>query len=71
MEGVKPTAAQIKALSLLESEAERKELIAGFRPVAAPAPKPRSITPGAVKPPADKNRVESHDAADDLAALRG
>jgi len=71
LEGVKPTAAQLKALTLLESEADRKELLAGFaKPAAAAAApaKPRSVPAGAVKPAGTKDRVES-DAADPAAAV--
>lgn len=77
LEGVKPTPAQLKALTLLESEAERKELVAGFPKAATTTTtttaKPKSGIP--VPKPADpaKDRVESAavEPAAALAALYG
>lgn len=80
LEGVQPTPAQLKALTLLESEAERKELVAGFPKAAAAttpaaAGRPKSGIPAA-KPAAGtagKDRLESAavDPTAAMAALRG
>lgn len=72
-ESFTPKPTQLKALVLLESDAERKELIGSFK-VAAPAPKPgaRSVAPGGTKPKAEaRNLTESESAAEAVRMLRG
>lgn len=74
-EGFTPKATQLKALVLLESDAERKELIGSFKAAATqprPGDRPRSVAPGS-RPKATPTRdlTESEQAAADVRTLRG
>lgn len=65
----KPSKAVLKALVLLESDAERKDLIAATKSSSSASRTVRSSAPGA-QPPVKRPLVESYDADADLTALR-
>lgn len=66
-----PTRVQVKALSRLESDAERKELIATFKAAAkTPAKTPRSVAPGSTAATRSLTESKELDSAEALAILR-